>query len=65
MEDKIKTRLEAVKNLAKATPQQTQEIFNLYRELMNPQFIGCSTCSASVQQAFKNIKVYYNKHYGK
>ena len=64
-EDKTKTRLEAVVKLTSSTPQQTQEIFKLYRELMNPQFVGCATCSASVKQAFTNIKQYYQTNYGK
>ena len=63
MEDKIKIRLEAVKDLTKATPQQIQKIFILYRELMNPKFVGCSTCTASVKQAFTNIKQYYQTNY--
>ena len=65
MKDKIKERLEGVIKLTKASGPQIQEIFNLYKELMNSKFVGCSSCPSSVRQAHTNIKQYYQTHYGK
>lgn len=64
MINNIKNRLEMVINLTNATPPQTQEIFSLYKQLLNPQFFGCATCPASVRQAHSNIKEYYINNYG-
>lgn len=60
----MKERLEAVIKLTTTNGAQTQEIFNLYKQLVNPQFLGCARCRASVRQAHQGLKVYYKQNYG-
>jgi hypothetical protein len=60
----MKEQLEKVMKYNRVGPVETGEIFMLYKMLVNPSFLSCSSCPSSIRQAHKGLKEYYKQNYG-
>ncbi len=54
-------RIERILNLRSADAEAAQEIAEIHRELFGVGLHICTSCPASVRDAFKRIKVYYEQ----
>ena len=57
--DKIEM-LEKVVHLTKATPEQIQLMFHIYKTLLNNRSHLCASCPTVVRKTHNSLKILYN-----